>query len=509
MKVIQVLRTYQWYFAVLVLASVGYFLFGLQDSTEGSERTYTAGIRNISQTVQLSGDVSAVKQLGLSFKAAGRVGHVYVAQGEYIATGTVVAELERDSLEADLLGAQSAVKKAEANLALVRAQNRGVDTTLDSARTKLVNTKIEQDALVENAYRELLTNDIQAYQVDAQKNLVPPTITGNYKYADKGFISLSFYNSEADAGYSARVSGLVTDILSFESFGEPVALGDTGLFVTLPSLGSGGNYGRSAWIIPIPNDRSSTYQSALSAFVRAQKTQVLMVTEAEASLKKIEAEGIQDKAEAVTAAQERQAQALVEEAQAQVVKVQASIEDTKITAPFSGTVGQLTYEVGETVSAGDSSGVTLVSGGNFELSMSIPEIDVAKVHVGDSARIVLDVYGEAEVWNGVLTEIELVETEVEGVPVYTSKIQVENPDERIRIGMNARAAIVVSEVTDVVAIPFSYLIKNGEGYTVLIKNDAHSIEERSVLLGIRGTDNFVEIKSGLEEGAVLVYPAKE
>jgi HlyD family secretion protein len=509
MKNITKILTSKWSIGVIILIIGAAIVLSGAKKQSSLERVYTVENRSVSQSVQLSGDVAAVDQLGLTFKASGKIANLQIKQGDKVEAGTVLAELDRASLNADLFQAQSAVERAQANLALVRAQNRGTDSNLESVRTKLENTITEQETLVSNAYKELLNNNLQAYQIDASRNVVPLEVSGSYQSETTGTIALEFYNSGADTGYSARVTGLVNETISFDVFGVPVALGDTGLYVTLPASGDGQQYGSTDWTIPVPNDRSTTYQTKLSAYEKAKKTQIQSVTQAESDLNKLEAEQASGDADAVTIAQERQAIASVKEAQANVAKVLAQIEDTKIIAPFDGTIAELSYTIGQTISSGDGAGVTLVSGGNYELSMSVPEIDVAKIKVGDKANITLDVYGDEVVWEGELTEIELVETEVDGVPVYTSIIKVINPDERIRIGMNARASILIAEKDNVLAVPASYLTKQGDTTTVLIKVNEREREERTVATGLRGTDNFVEITEGLSEGAVIVMPSVE
>jgi RND family efflux transporter MFP subunit len=497
----------KWTLGALVVLLVGVFIISTVRNKEKDTRVYTATTRTVAESVQLSGDVRAVDQLKLIFKSGGKVSAVNVTQGQSVEAGSVIAELDTTSLRADLAQAQSGVERARANLALVRAQNRGSNSTLEAARTRLQNTKTEQETLVQNAWRELLTNDIQAYQIDTARNVVPLTITGSYQSDQTGSIEMDFYSSAADAGFSAKITGITKNTISFDVFGGPVALGTTGLYVTIPTGGSGQQYGYSEWTIPIPNTRSSTYQVKLGAFERAKKTQLQAVTEAESNLRKLEVEQVNGGGDAITLAQERQALASIREAEAQIAKVEAQIADTKIIAPFSGIIAQLDYAVGETIAVGDGGGATLVSSGDYELTMSVPEVDVAKIAVGNPAHITLDVYGDAVSWNGAVTQIELVETQIDGVPVYATKIKVLNPDPRIRIGMNARATIVVNEVSNVVAIPMSY-IKNTEGTAMVAVERGDGVyEERAVTIGLRGTDNFVEIQAGLIAGDVIVSPS--
>ena len=516
--------------AVLIAAIAIYFIL---KNNASPEQVYVVGEHDVEQVVLLSGSVKAVGQVSLSFDAAGKVSTTTVFQGALVSQGQILAELDYGTLNADLLQAQgkvqsaqsslalanASVEKAKANLALVRAQNRGTDSSITAAEISLTNTIEEQATLVRNAYQELLNNDLTAYPVDNYRNIPSPIISGSYSGEETGEYALDFYSSGGGTGYSIRVSGLGKHTVSFDDYGIPSPLGKSGLYITLPESGTGKSYGSTDWIIPVPNTRSTTYQTKLGAYNKALQNQSSAVSNAQSNLDKLLAQQEDGSSIAITVAQEQQAVAALKEAesnrdqfigaltqaQAGVTKVQSQIEDNIIRAPFDGTIARYSLSVGQTVAPGYS-GITIVTDGDYELVMSIPEIDVAKVKVGDATEIILDAYGTDVVWSGVLSEIELVETEIDGVPSYSSIVTISNPDERIKIGMNARARIVVNEKLGVIAVPASYISTKNDTSTVFVKVNDRQIEERVVLTGLTGTDYFVEITDGLVGGEVLISP---
>jgi RND family efflux transporter MFP subunit len=517
--------------AVLLIAGVSTFLSRNETATQ---YIYTVGVHDVQQVVLLSGQVKAVGQADLSFDAVGRVATTTVQQGDVVQKGDVLAELDYTAAQADLLQAQgtyrsaksgvslsqAAVDKARANLSLVQAQNRGIDSSVDEAQKVLDDTVVEQEALVRSAYVDLLNTDLQAYPDDNYQNVPAPIVTGNYSVPQEGSYFLDFYGSGTMTGYSANVTGLAGRTLSFSDFGIPVALGTDGLYVTLPESGRTSTYTNTNWIIPVPNVRSDLYQTKKAAYEKAKQTQALAVSKAESNLNTLLAQRASGQNVSLTTAQEQQAQAALQEAQAgleraygtllqaqaSVKKAQAQIEKNIIIAPFDGTVARLEYVVGQSALAGIP-GITLITDGDYELEMNIPEIDVAKVVVGDSASIILDAYGPDVSWNGVLEGIDLVETAVDGVPSYVSTVTILEPDERIKIGMNARAKIVVAKQDGVVAIPTSYIINTADTHMVLVKQGERKIEQRVIETGMTGSDYFVEVISGLNPGDELLAPS--
>ena len=518
---------------LVLVVFVGGVVFFIKTNNAESEQVHIVGEHTVEQAVLLSGSVRAVGQVELSFDAVGKVATTAVSQGDVVSEGQMLAALDYKILAADLLQAQgkvqsaqssvslahASVQKAEANLSLVQAQNRGTDSSVTAAENVLKNTISEQETLVKNAYSDLLNNDLTAYPVGNHRNVSAPVVSGNYTGEDTGEYVLDFYRSGGSIGYSVLTSGLTNKTVSFDDYGIPAPLGDDGLYLALPASAENESYGNTDWVIPVPNTRSVTYQSKLGAYNKALQTQSSAISKAQSNLDTLRAQQETASNIGITTAQEQQAIAAVQEAranlqqaqsalaqaQAGVAKVQAQIENNIIRAPFDGTIARLDYVVGQSVGVGQT-GITVVTDGDYELVMNIPEIDIAKVKVGDTADIILDTYGTDVVWKGTLTEIELVETKIDGVPSYASIITVAKPDERIKIGMNARARIVVDKKVGMIAVPSSYISTKNNMSTVLVKKNERQKEERVIQTGLVGTDYFVEVTDGLTRGETLVAP---
>jgi len=520
---------------LLVAVMVALFIIRA-DRQISLEQVYEVVARDVEQAVQLTGEVAAVNQVNLAFDTSGTIAQRFVEQGETVAAGDLLLELDYAAQSAELAQANGSLAAAQSNVALaqaslersqaaldlIRAQNRGADTTRLSAAERLENTKAQQAILVANAYAELLNNDIAAYLTSDSRALESPIVSGSYQGDQAGTYSIEFYRSGAGTGVSARYTGMETGTITFDNFGVPGPLGSRGLFVTLPASGQSGTYANTTWEVVVPNIRSASYQSRLSAYTSAKQTQTAALQSAQANFDLLEAqEQSGQQIVSVSTAQEAQAAAAVGEARAvlaqrtaavaqaaaAVAGVQSRIEDARIRAPFAGVIARLNATVGETVSVGTSL-VTLITEEQYEVRVSVPEIDVAKVKVGDAAKVRLDIYGADAEWDGLVTNIELVETQVSGVPVYESLIVILNPDERMRVGMNARARILLAAERDVTAVPASYVIQQDNTAQVLVRQGDRLVEDRMVELGILGTDSFYYVRSGLTVGDILVKPTK-
>lgn len=132
---------------------------------------------------------------------------------------------------------------------------------------------------------------------------------------------------------------------------------------------------------------------------------------------------------------------------------------------------------------------------------SVDETDIAQVEVGQQVDITLDAYPD-ELFEGVVVKIDpqtVVEQNVTTIPVT---VEIENPDARLKPGMNATCNFIVDRKDNVLVVP-TEAVKDEDGrFTVtVIKNGKQT--ERRVEVGLEG-DQYTEILSGLKEGEEVV-----
>lgn len=456
---------------------------------EEASREYFDVVRgDISETLVLVGDIDIEDRADLGFGFSGRVARVNVQEGQVVSKGDILASLSMNQLQAEYL-------EAQANVRQVRADGGATAVNLDFAEQNLANTIAEQNILIENAYRALLNEDLRAYSLDESDNAPAPIISGTYVGGREGEYVISVYNSSSNSGFSFNLRGLES------GFGEaftsnPGPLGEDGLFVLFDE---DGRYSRTDWVVPIPNTRSSNYTARKNAYDQALATRARVIAEAEDAYQQIiarESGGDSSRSSALVAASE-----------SRVSAVRARMQDGVIVAPFDGVVGSISLSEGEVVSA-NTSYITLVGEEEFELVLYVPEIDVAKISVGDSVLVGLDAYGDSASWNAVITGIDVIDTVIDGVPVYETRATITNIDERIRVGMGARATIVTNEKKNVVRAPQYFFTRVMDGHEVTVL-DGEKRNMRTVQLGIEGGDGFVEVVSGLSSGETIVYQRQD
>lgn len=136
------------------------------------------------------------------------------------------------------------------------------------------------------------------------------------------------------------------------------------------------------------------------------------------------------------------AEARIQSAAARVKLARANLDDTRVPAPCSGTVLTRMVEAGEVVAAGTPL-VTLVDLSKLHVKVYVTERDLAKVKLGDAARVYTDAFPERH-FGAAVTEIS---QQAEFTPrdvhmkderaklVFAVKLALENPAGVLKPGM--------------------------------------------------------------------------
>jgi RND family efflux transporter MFP subunit len=192
-------------------------------------------------------------------------------------------------------------------------------------------------------------------------------------------------------------------------------------------------------------------------------------------------------------------EAEVARAEASVENVKAKIAKARIIAPISGVVTKQDTRAGEIV-AQNVSIISLISASKFQIEANVPEADIAKIVRGQRARVTLDAYGPDADFEANVVSIDPAETVIDGVPTYKTTLQFSKDDKRVKSGMTANVDIEGESRLGVLAIPQRAVIsKDGEKTTRVLNADLTEAEIK-IVTGLRGSDGFIEILSGLKEG---------
>ena len=191
-----------------------------------------------------------------------------------------------------------------------------------------------------------------------------------------------------------------------------------------------------------------------------------------------------------------------------------NLDDYTITSPIKGTIVDKNYNAGETTEANEVL-CTIYDLSYLTMTLSVDELDIASIEVGQSVSIVADAV-EDTTYTGTVTKVSVAGTSSGSATTYPVTIRIDETD-GLFPGMSVDATIELASAEDVLAIPSAAL---NRGDTVLVTADSPSaangtlVESTTedgedyysveVTTGVSG-DDYIEIVSGLQEGDTVAY----
>lgn len=443
-------------------------------ATGSTQRSAVLDKGELTATVSATGNIQAESEVKLSFQQPGTAATVSVKVGDTVKKGDVIAKLDVTDLELALSQAQASVLQAQTAIANAQAQvvvaTASYSRTVEGARP----SEIAAAQAVLNAANENL-NKVKAGPTDediasARANLQ------NTEAAMK----------QAQASYDRAYQA------------NPAAIGASPAALQLEQATNNYNAAKSAF------DKAA--KGADTAQLTAAQQQV---SSARASLDKVRqparAFDIEQAKAQIDQAnlQVKNAQVQQQLADIQVKQAQRRLQQATVTAPIDGVISAVNVKEGETV--GTQPVITLVDLSQYHIDITVDEIDVAKVKLGQEVLITLDSLPGVEV-KGKIDRISPTSTTVNGVVSYSVRVVLDKTDAPLKTGMTANASIVLEKREDVLLAP-NWAVRRdrttGKAYLTLQNGD--KTEEIEVKTGLRN-DAFSEITSGAQSGQTVVAP---
>ena len=471
---------------------------------------------DVIQEVDVSGKVKAAESVDLAFERSGRISRVLVSAGDKVSAGQMIASLDMADLYAEYDTAVANLHSREADLAGLKAGSKPeeilvYEARLDSAAISLDSAKRELVNKLDDAYAK--SNDVLTNKI---KGLFYETSAGDYQLIfsiSNDYVLESEIEKSRNEIAKAMLEWKKGDYRSYDyaalSEYAPSAI-DTledirGLLDKLTSSLENSNLRFSitqgevdSWKTDVSASRTvidtvmATTLAAKDKFVSARSS--YLIAEKELSLNKSAAspESIAMKEAAVMAAE------------GSVKSTRAQIEKGIIRSPITGIVGREDIKLGENASIGVSY-ASVISNHKFQIEANLPEADVAKIAIGNSAKVTLDPYGDDVVFEASVISIDPSETVINGVTTYKTVLEFASDDARIRSGMTADANVMAAKKEGVLSIPQrSVISEDGRKFVKIITDKAGVFRESDVTTGLRGSDGSVEILSGISEGDKVV-----
>ena len=528
---------------VVIVAVVGAIVFSSVQGKAAATAigaTVTATQGDITASITATGKMTPRSSADLSYTSGGRVAEVMVVAGDSVAKDAPLVKLEDNMLSLDAQSATAAMDQAQADVAVATAQLAGAQavfnqtvgsvTANDITAARAILTEAQARlALLSNGTRAEVLARTQAAVVDAQANLDTQRKTLAVAKEQADTLVAQRANDLADAQSAMtgayednqHVIAKGTDPRTGRDLSQSDARDYAGKYnetvratenatALLAQATRDADAARQAEIsgIATAESRLTIAQADLTALTSGAGADVAAakaaVATAESNLGKL----LGDQRNAQVAAQEAnvaaakagldRANARLTQAQAQAKMAGVKLDDATLTAPFAGVVADVNAKVGELVSTAPV--VNLIDITKFAVEITVDEVDVAQVAVGQQVAVLVDALGEPAL-QGAVVRIAPQATINNGVVSY--KVTVEaTPDQRVvKSGMTASAQIITAQAKNAIGLPRAAVhLVDGVQKVTVVKNGVREV--RTVETGVRG-DDLVEIKSGVVAGDVI------
>lgn len=193
-----------------------------------------------------------------------------------------------------------------------------------------------------------------------------------------------------------------------------------------------------------------------------------------------------------------------EKQQNQLNEMKTLLKRGVITAPEDGIISTVVAP-----SATEQAAYTVIAslyvGDEKEMVISVDELDIINVQVGQNVDIAMDAI-EDKTYPAKVTKVSQIGTASGGVTVYNVTLTIEG-DERLRFGMNGTATIHIEERNGVLLVPLAALnASRGQSY-VWLKSETAAADEPGVRTLVEtglSDENYAQVISGLNEGDVIL-----
>ena len=168
--------------------------------------------------------------------------------------------------------------------------------------------------------------------------------------------------------------------------------------------------------------------------------------------------------------------------ESEIAKLKEKLENGQVIATMDGTVTAVNVAAGQTYSGSD--GVVLDNLSKMKVSADIDEAHIADLHVGTRVRVKTDSTGQTQL-EGTVTFTSPTPTKetsnnagtgtsgsssssvnsqnTKTRATYKVEVTLDEPNDRLRIGMTATIDFIVASAKNVIAVPTSCLIDDGNG----------------------------------------------
>ncbi len=440
---------------------------------------------SIQQTAFVTGDLTALNDVTVGAKSAGRLAGLYKREGDSVNAGEIVAQIDPTDAQAQLRQATAALAQSQANVAAAQAKLQQAQVAYQNSLTTLSITRTQTASAVQQA---------QAAVNSAQQQ---------YAIVVKGARIQQRKEAAAQvASARANLKNAQDNLHRYEQLYRENAVSAQDLDTSQTAFDTANaNYNSAvqAYDLLQVGARPEEIQQAKDALTQAREA--LLQQQANASQVQMRQEDVRNAQQAITAARASvaQAQAAVMQAQAARDFAATQLRDTSIVSPITGVVAKRDAQVGQQLGAGGQI-LEIVSLNNIYFDAQLPESQFARVKVGMPVAVTIDAL-PGQQFTGTVHKLFPVASS--GARAFTIRISLPADTKGLRPQMFARGNIVLAEHHNAVLVPREAVMNvTGNDGSVFVVKSGKAVKQE-VTLGFYNPQ-YYEVVKGVQTGDKVV-----
>lgn len=439
--------------------------------------------RKIAKSVSTTGKITTETSKNITSTLTGsKILTVKVEEGQKINEGDTICTFDISKIKSNFSDA-----KTTANIS-----DEQMNMSIESARRALNDASSERDSAIIKAQQDVAKSQQEYDTAQNALNTANTTIaskqaeldTLNIQYADA---KTNFSSITADA---ANYTELQNDITTMENKIATLKAEIAALQAELPDLQNAANGLKAVFdkSVAILDQTSKAQDSQLAALQDNLRNAELAAKSANISQN------------------------------SQLNEYKEQVDKGIVTSTVSGTITSVNVKPGDIYTGTTIATISDID--KFIVEAEIDEYDIPDIKEGMKALVKTDATKDIEL-EGIVSYVAISPSNTESVNGITSsnsnvtyKIQItlNEQNERLRLGMNAKISIILDSKEDVWTVPFDAIHEreNGTKYIEIARNEnPEETEELDVTVGIEG-NYYVEIISDkLHEGMNVVIPVQD
>ncbi len=479
----------------------------------GEQKTAIATVGTLTSELTSSGTISPKDTYTITSLVEGTVLTADFEEGDQVTEGQVLYQIDASSVESDLKSSENSLARANKSYQQALEDYQEAVSDYSGDTYKSTRTGFIKKLNIQVGDKVGSNTDLAELYNDQTMKLKVPFLAGEAAAIPAGSQAVVTLTDTEE-----QLTGVVTAVSNMD---EVLDGGRIVRYITMEVENPGGlttSHSATVTIGEFVCCSEGTFEAMTDTTMKASITgngslevEELLVHEGDyvtsgTPLFRIKSKDVEDILDSYQDAVD-QAQEKIESAQSNADNKQETYDNYTITAPISGQVITKTVKAGDKIDRSSSSSTSTLAV-IYDLSevtfeMSVDELDVGRVKVGQTVNITADAI-EGKTFTGKVTNISLQSSQSNGVTNYPVTVTLDEVGDLLP-GMNVDGTIILDQVDDALMIPVDSLMR---GNRVYVKDDSVTRQQDNVPAGFKAVevetgisnDDYVQITSGLSEG---------